>query len=195
MDYNGPMTIVEGLNGYAIGLIDDTQFAPNSSDNIISYTRSYFDKSDQDYICSSKYGIILFKNGEIENSVCIGASGGKTGIHPTCSIFEENHFLICCSDKIFCLTIPELDLFWIANADHATCFEIFKIEDGYIVHGELEISRLDKTGAIVWQYSGPDIWTTPSGKDDFVISGNEIEAINWDGGKFKIDAQTGNPIE
>ena len=189
------MTIVEGLNGYAIGLIDDTSFAPNSSDNIISYGRCYFDNSDLNYLYFSKHGIILLKNGEIQNSVCIGASGGKTGIHPTCSVFEENQFLICCSDKIFCLTIPELDLFWMTKADHATCFEIFKIEDDYIIHGELEISKLDKTGSIVWQFSGPDIWTTPTGKDEFVINGNEIVSLNWGGGKFTIDAQTGRLIE
>ena len=40
---------------------------------------------------------------------------------------------------------------WRTQADQATCFEIYKYEDSYIIHGEFEISRLDKDGKIIWQ--------------------------------------------
>jgi hypothetical protein len=59
-------------------------------------------------------------------------------------IIEDKRLLICCSDSIFCLSIPDLTLLWRTRADEATCFEILKYQDSYIVHGELEILRLDK---------------------------------------------------
>jgi hypothetical protein len=44
---------------------------------------------------------------------------------------------------------------------------------------------------IVWQFSGSDIFTTLRGKDDFILNGNVIEAVDWNGLKFLIDVKTG----
>jgi ABC-type ATPase with predicted acetyltransferase domain len=42
-------------------------------------------------------------------------------------------------------------LLWWTKADQATFFEINKYQESDIIHGELEISRLDKDGKITWQ--------------------------------------------
>jgi hypothetical protein len=185
------MTIIEGSCGFSIGLINDTLFTPDSSDNVMTYEGMYSSGTNQDCLYPTRHGIFVLRDVEIVNSVCICSSGGHTGIHPTCSIFEDTRLLICCADSIFCLTVPELDLSWVTKADSATCFEIFNCEDGYIVHGELEISRIDKGGRIVWQFSGSDVFTTLTGKDDFTLNGNVIEAVDWNGIKFLIDVKTG----
>lgn len=78
-------------------------------------------------------------------------------------------------------------MLWKTKADQATCFEIFKHKDDYIVHGELEISRLDKNGNIVWQQGGRDIFTTLDGKDDFAITDEYILATDWANRKYKFD--------
>jgi hypothetical protein len=194
MGHFDSMTILEISNNYSIGLINDTTYNPGSSDNLMDYARFYSNEMHPDYHYLTRHGIFILKNDEIETSICICSSGGHTGIHPTCAVFEYNHLTICCADSIFCLRVPELDLAWMAKADFATCFEIFKYEDGYIVHGELEISRLDKDGSKIWQFSGSDIFTTPTGKNDFILNGNVIEAVCWDGVKFKIDARTGQNL-
>ena len=38
-------------------------------------------------------------------------------------------------------------------------FGIYEIDNGYIVHSELEIYRITKDGNIVWSFSGNDIFT------------------------------------
>jgi hypothetical protein len=119
---------------------------------------------------------------------------GQTAIHSRSSVLDGNSFLICCADSIFCLTLPDLNLDWITKADHATCFGIYKYQESYIVHGELEITRLDKRGRKIWQFSGSDIFTTATGQGDFKLNGNIIEVINWNSIKFTIDAQTGKYI-
>jgi len=188
------MTVIEGLNGYSIGLTNDTLYNPDSADNSIQYNKFYTEQPYQDEYFSTKHGVFLIEDGEIKKSVCVCSSGGHTGIHHTSSVVDGNRFLICCADSIFCLALPSLELNWIIKADHATCFEIYKYESDYIVHGELEITRLDKNGRIVWKFSGSDIFTTPTGRDDFKLHGDTIEAVNWDGIKFTINAKTGKSI-
>jgi len=83
----------------------------------------------------------------------LGANGA-TAIHETSFLIDNDTFLICCADSIFCLTLPELNLVWCTMADMATCLEIFKYQDTYIVHGELEISCIGKNGIVIWSFSG-----------------------------------------
>jgi hypothetical protein len=188
------MAIIDGPNSYSIGMINDTMYNPDSVDNTIAYNHFYAEKPYEDYYFPTRHGIFLLKDGEIESAACVCASGGQTGIHSRSSVLDGNSFLICCANSIFCLTLPDLNLNWITKADHATCFGIYKYQESYIVHGELEITRLDRSGRIIWQFSGSDIFTTPTGRGDFKLNGNVIEAVNWDCIKFIIDAQTGKHI-
>ena len=121
-------------------------------------------------------------------SALIGAVGGGTGVFENSFVAELDRIAICCSDSIFCLSIPDLSLIWKAKADEATCFEIFKYKSDYIVHGELEITRLGNNGQIIWQQSGADIFTTPdSNGDTFLITENYILATDWNNTKYKFD--------
>ena len=195
MNYQETMKFIAGSDVYSVGLIDETTYDPDSADNVMSYKYFYSDKQYNDYEYLTMHGIHIFNEGELVNSACVCSSGGKTRIHSTCSILEGNHLLLCCGSSIFCLTFPALDLFWTIKADHATCFEILKHGDDYIVHGELEISRLDRSGNMIWQFSGSDIFTTPTGKNDFILEDNKIKAINWEGIRFIIDAYTGEVLK
>jgi hypothetical protein len=92
------------------------------------------------------------------------------------------------------LTIPDLNLEWKTVADVATCFGIYYLDKDYVVHGELEITRLDKDGKIIWQKGGRDIWLTLEGIDDFVVYDNYILATDWDYNRYKFDFD-GNLLE
>jgi hypothetical protein len=170
---------------YRIDIYADQAFTEGSADNINKYDFVYFDKSE--YHFPSVYGIKIFQDDTLIKSAVIGSIGGGTGIHDTSTIIENDRLLVCCSDTIFCLSIPDLSLLWRTKADRATCFEIYKYQDSYIIHGELEITRLDKNGKILWQQSGSDIFTTLDGKDNFIITDNYILATDWENRKYKID--------
>jgi hypothetical protein len=170
---------------YRIEIYDDRIFTEGSADNVTQYDFVYFDKSE--YHFPSVYGIKIFQDDTLLNSAVIGSIGGGTVIHDTSTIIENDRLLVCCSDTIFCLSIPNLTFLWRTQADQATCFEIYKYQDSYIIHGELEITRLDKDGKILWQQSGADIFTTLDGKDNFVITDTYILAIDWENRKYKFD--------
>ena len=54
-------------------------------------------------------------------------------------------------------------------SNYPTAFEIFKIENGFIIHGELEITRIDNDGKVIWQNGGADIFVSQNGNDDFEV--------------------------
>ena len=85
------------------------------------------------------------------------------------------------------MSFPDFNLLWKTKTDQISCFEIFKKDDFYIVHEELEISKLDNNGKILWQKSGVDIFTTISGKNDFQLNENYIIATDWENRTYKFD--------
>lgn len=170
---------------YKISIYSDTTFSEGSADNIHKYDFVYLHESE--YHPTTVFGIKIFNENRLIKSAVIGSAGGSTGIHETSTIIELDRIIICCSDTVFCLSIPELSLLWQTKADQATCFEIFKCKDDYIIHGELEISRLDKNGKIVWQQAGKDVFTTLDSYDTFVITDEYILATDWENRKYKFD--------
>lgn len=177
------MTIPFGQ--YNIDISSDPTYSEGSTDNLTQYDFVYFDKSKHDF--PSVYGIKVSEDNRLLKSAAIGSLGGGTAVHTNSIIIEDNRIIICCADSLFCLSIPDLGLIWQTKADSATCFEIFKIHDNYIIHGELEITKLDKDGNIIWQNSGADIFTTLDGKDNFIITEKYILATDWGNRKYKFD--------
>ncbi len=153
------------------------------------FNKVYFEESE--YIFPTKIGIKIFQNNKMINSAIIGSVGGGTGIHKNSLIIEDNRLIICCSNYVFCMTIPNLELEWKTKADFATCFAIFKLDSDYIVHGELEISKLNSKGEIIWKQSGADIFTTEKGDDCFEITKSYIQAKDWSNNiyKFSFDGE------
>ena len=66
-------------------------------------------------------------------------------------------------------------------------FAIYKIEKGYILYGELEITMLDRNLIKKWSFSGKDIFASVSGKKPFEIKGNYIHLYDFENNYYKID--------
>lgn len=173
------------LEKHVIKFYDESDYSFDSSDNLFIYNNIYLN-GDKD-ILTSIIGIKLFEENDLVSSCLIGSEGGGTGIHQNSTLISYGGFVICCANTIFKLAIPDLGLEWKTKADMATCFEIYHLDKDYVVHGEMEITRLDKNGQIVWQQGGRDIWTTAEGIDDFAVYDNYILATDWDYNRYKFD--------
>ena len=136
---------------------------------------------------TSQIGIEVFEDDKLRSSCLIGSEGGGTGITGNTTLISYGDLVICCSNTVFRLTIPDLNLIWKTISDSATCFGIHYLDEDYVVHGEIEITRLDKDGTIVWQQSGRDIWTTAEARDDFAVYDDYILATDWDYNRYKFD--------
>ena len=173
------------LEKNVIKFYDESNYSLDSSDNLFIYNNIYLNGDKN--ILTSIVGIKLFEENDLVSSCLIGAEGGGTGINPNSTLISYGGLVICCANTIFKLAIPDLRLEWKTKADMATCFEIYYLDKDYLVHGEMEITRLDKNGQIVWQQGGRDIWTTAEGIDDFAVYDNYILATDWDYNRYKFD--------
>ncbi len=187
--------MIANHNKYHIELIDDSSYTPHSVDNIASYKFEYPEDIDihNRYLQSSKHGVrVSAGNDEISSAILFG-TGGATGIHDDAYYVSDDYLLLCCSDKVYSLSIPELNLNWSKRFDPATCFAIYPYQEDFIIHGELTISRIDKNGNLKWDFGARDIFVTPSGDPALRLDGNNIELTDWEGYIYLLD-ETGKEL-
>ncbi|HCS20929.1 MAG TPA: hypothetical protein DIW47_10295 [Bacteroidetes bacterium] len=180
------------LERHVIKFFNEADYRFDSADNIKTYNKTII--SGGENRMTSQIGIEVFEDDKLVSSCLIGSEGGGTGISGNTTLISYGGLVICCSNTVFKLTLPYLNLEWKTIADSATCFGIHNLDEDYVVHGELEITRLDKSGKIVWKQSGRDIWTTAVVHDDSVVYDDYILATDWQYYTYKFDYD-GNLIE
>jgi hypothetical protein len=171
---------------YIVIIDNDETYTENSTDNKSTYLHIY--KTNEDEKPVSKHSIKVNNryNETISSAILIGTAGATT-IHDRSYCISEDRLFICVCNHVFCLRLPDLLLLWKLEVDFATAFGIFKMKEDYIIHGEIEISRINKNGLTIWQHSGSDIFILPNGNESFYIEGNIINVESWDGRKYKIN--------
>jgi len=172
---------------FKIEIINEPDYTPGSADNLITYALVYPDKTS-DYRNLSKHGIRIMQDGKEISSALISAGGGFTGIHEKSFLIKNDTLFICCGSEVYSLEIPSLKLNWNKEIDTATCFEIYEFEDDFIVHGEVEISRVTNSGTIKWQFSGRDIFVSVNGKKEFEITGNTIKLTDFQNFQYALNS-------
>jgi hypothetical protein len=172
---------------YEIEIINEPTYTTGSADNNFNYDFVYHDTDSLEYN-SSNHGLKLYKDGQLIKSAIVCASAGATGISDNSVIIDQNNILICCADKLYCLSLPDFKLNWVTQTDQATCFAVYKADNGLFTHGELEITRLDKKGNIIWQTGLRDIIVNVENeKDCFVLRENFIELQDFNSNIYHLD--------
>ncbi|CAM3969511.1 hypothetical protein MUGA111182_19785 [Mucilaginibacter galii] len=170
---------------YHVKLKDNSTYKPWSTDNAEQYDTVYF--FDTEYRPTSMIAIEVYEYDTLLKKVLVGATGGGTRVSETSFVYDEDRLVMCCCDTLFCLSIPELTLHWNTQADMATCFQIFKYKSDYIIHGEMEVSRVSPNGQIVWSQGGADIFLTLDSKQDFRITDEGIFVTDFEYRKYHWD--------
>jgi len=170
---------------WTIEIIDDNDYTIDSTDNITVYKQVFFDK---ELIPTSRHGIrvIAAEDKEISSAI-ICEGGGGTTIHDRSFVIDDSKIFLCCGDHVYCLELPSLTVDWKSKLDPATCFGIYKFKNEFLIHGELEISRIDKHGNKKWHFSARDIFVTQGGKEAIEIETDRIKLRDWEGHEYVID--------
>lgn len=169
-----------------IEVLGEPTYKLGSADNNFIYSKTYLGDNAEKFP-ASKHGIKIYRNDQMIDSCMVVASGGSTGVHPNSSFLDSDRLLVCCGDTVFSLTVPDLELMWRTEADPATCFQIFKQQDDYILHGELQVTRLDKDGNKKWEFGGADIFVSIDNEEAFKIESDGILLTDFAKTKYKID--------
>lgn len=101
----------------------------------------------------------------------------------SCScILQKEELIILLSGYIAILNLNTYELTTIDNLENHGCFyAIYEYDDGYIIHGELEIIKLSSSFVIEWTFSGSDIFARADGTDCFEIVDDRVLVRCWDG--------------
>jgi len=179
---------------FVIQIFDDPTFTIESADNRVEYDHVYHDKDSLNY-SSSKHGLMLYKNNELIRSAIVCASAGATRVHENSVATMEDNLLICCAHKLYCLKVDDLKLKWVRQVDTATCFAVHQADNGIFTHGELQITRLDRKGNIIWQTGLKDsIVNIENEKDCFILREEYIELQDYNSEVYYLDFK-GNFID
>lgn len=174
------------FDNYNIEILNDESYAINSADNNFNYDFVYCDDEATKYQ-STKHGVKIFQGDEVYKSAIVCAVAGSTLIHKNSALIEGSQIYVCCANKVFCLSLPDLQLKWVTKVDWATCFGIYKIDNGLITHGELQVTRVDMNGTIIWEKGLRDIILTLDGKDSFILHKDYIELEDFVHNKYRLD--------
>lgn len=171
---------------YVVDIVSEPDYTLDSTDNIISYGIEYFDE-----VASirhrSKQGIRVTREGIELASVIICETAGGVTTHAHSAVVTEDSILICCSDKIYSLSIPELTLNWKRKIDKVACFAIYPFYGDFLIHGELQITRIDKEGNEKWSFTARDIFVTPDGKEALTLTEGKIKLRDWQGYEYMLN--------
>jgi len=130
----------------------------------------------------------LYQSEEKIISVLLEGEGCICGIGKENVLLDDDRLLVASGNIVFCVFLPSLELLWHTQVDMATCFEIAPYQDDYITHGEVEISRLNKQGEILWQFSGKDIFVSPIERTpSFTLTPKGIELVDFNYESYFID--------
>ena len=167
--------VILRANNIFVQIRDEQEYNSKSNDNHIKYNR-VIDHSGG-FNPSSQYSVRSFNDEELTEELIILGKQGATTVHQNSALIFSDQILICCGNEVFCFSLPRLELLWNCEADYATCFGIHKIGEVIIVHGELQMSRIDLAGNILWTCGGADIF----------VDHNGISSLKFHDNFFEID--------
>lgn len=172
---------------FNLEIFNDETFSKNSIDNNHMYDNEYKSGMYSNTLIS-KYGVKVLKDQKLVRSVILMAEGGgMTHIHNKFFLMDGENLIIIIGDSIFNLHLPDTSLNWCLKCDDSLCFNLYKITNGYIMHGELSITKISESGTIDWQFYGRDIFVTEDGANNFKIEDDRIVVCDWGNYTYHID--------
>jgi hypothetical protein len=131
---------------------------------------------------------VLSRTGKdhVRHALRLRGSGGATGVHERSLILDGDRAVVAVGAWLCAVDLPSLLLDWSVEVDWATCFALYRVEDGYLSHGELSITRVGRDGSIRWQAGGRDIFT-----GDLVLERDVVLVSDFYQNRYRIDLATG----
>ena len=77
--------------------------------------------------------------------------------------------------------------------DTAEAFSLYRVQGGFLIHGELEIIKFDDNLNKLWEWVGNDILVSISGKKSLELTKSSIRLTDFSDNFYELDYD-GNPI-
>ena len=169
-----------------VDIFDDMFYAIGSADNKYKYDNVI--DCTGGFCPSNKVGLQCRNDDVVFASILLLGGGGSTGLGEHTAAINGDSLFVGCGDSVLSIALPMLRVNWKTICDQVACFEVFynKTHNCIIVHGELEISRIETNGTKTWSTSGNDIFS-----GSFCVLDDHIVAEDFNNEFYKIDIATG----
>jgi hypothetical protein len=105
-----------------------------------------------------------------------------------CAILDDEVLTVLQNNTIAQISIVDGSLIRFKKLGCFGCnFGIYKVQRGYIIYGEIEITMLDLEFNKEWQFSGSDIFVSCSGKRAFELCEKSIKLYDFEDNYYEID--------
>ncbi len=105
-----------------------------------------------------------------------------------CAILEDDILTVLQNDYITLIDLKSVRIIVCYELDvFGTTFSIYRMSDGYLIYGEIEIIKLDNEFNVAWKFSGRDIFVSISGKNAFEIAEQSIKLYDFKDNFYEID--------
>lgn len=122
------------------------------------------------------------------NNSCIELIGSFYSNPDRCAELEDSKLVVLMDDVIVEFDLETLSVLKHKTIGDETYFSLYPITDGYLIHGELSIIRLDRNFEQVWNFYGSDIWVVQDGtREAFQIIDDQILLEDWNGIKYILN--------
>ncbi len=169
---------------YKIEIAIDETYTLNSTDNKhydYAYNPNKLDGND--FI-----NVFSIKIKSREKAISIALVGGLYSDVEKCAILNENTLIVLQNEMISQIDITTGELLDSKNIEtFGSNFAIYKIQTGYIIHGEIEILKLSFDFEIEWSFSAKDIFATIDGEKAFELCEDCIKLYDFENNYYEID--------
>ncbi len=100
---------------------------------------------------------------------------------------DSDNLILSLGLNFVSIDLNELKLNWKLEPDIAEVFEFYKLENDYLLRGEVGIHRIDKSGQVKWTFSATDIWVNMEGRPEVEITENSIKLLDFNSEEYEID--------
>lgn len=105
-----------------------------------------------------------------------------------CAVLEGDILTILMAEVIVQINLQDMEIITHKEIGDTPFFSIYHFIGGYIIHGELEILRLNKNFERMWTFSGSDIFVTQNGEHQAVrFTDDQILLQDWNGVRYALD--------
>lgn len=166
-------------------------------DFVIGSSEKQYDEvhNPENYSADGLYKVlsVIIGNGDKKRKVAV--IGDYMASDEKCLIQEEDRVILLQNDALNIIDPHTGNLKEHIILDNMGCnFEIYAVDDGYVIYGEEEISMLDKQFQKKWGFFGRDIFISISGRTPFELGKRKIKLNDFLDNYYEIDYE-GNLLE
>lgn len=123
-----------------------------------------------------------------QKTISVALIGDYFSYDVDCAVLEESVLTVLQNGFVTQLNVNNSSIIHCKEIEHFGCnFGIYRIKNGYIIYGEIEIAMLDFNFDKKWSFLGRDIFVSVSDKEPFTLCENSIKLYDIEDNFYEID--------